>query len=216
MNIALLSEQVSGENDLTGKVIQRLLLKRGNKEIAYIPSQSDASRHYFNLAKEYYRSLGLSLIRYFDLDKEYDTSKFLSLINSGAIHLSGGSTYHFLENLKKRNFLLPLQQYALQGGIIIGVSAGAILMTPGIQSSILCGDPVIDGLDTNSLHLVDWEFIPHFVQSRESRNRIEAYSKTVSRDIYACPDGAGVFLFGQGPEFVGDVEICKDGFWFKP
>jgi len=43
-----------------------------------------------------------------------------------------------------------LIEYARSGGTLIGVSAGAIIMSPNIESSALCGDTNLIGLSEMS------------------------------------------------------------------
>jgi dipeptidase E len=202
-------------NDLIGPAISELFSKKSVKEIAYIPAQSDKTRIYFDMAKEYYRDVGIEASQYFDIDEEYDSRKQAALFQMPAIHLSGGSTYHFLENIQRRGLLLLLREYVLKGGVLIGVSAGAIIMTPRIDSSRLCGDPIIRGLDTNALSLCKFEFVPHFNGSAEEKRKIEEYSRTVNTEVYACSEGSGIIIGTLGQENFGMVEVCKNGDWIK-
>lgn len=209
----MLSSQTAGSNDLIGPVISALYSKKATKEIAYIPAQSDKSRIHFERTKEYYESIGIQVPLYFDVDEEYDARQEERLFQFPAIHLSGGSTYHFLENIKRRNLLLALRDYVLRGGILIGVSAGAILMTPRIESSKLCGDPIIDGLDTAALSLCEFEFLPHYNGGDGEKRNIEKYSRALRTEVYACADGSGILFADCGQEIIGMVEVCRNGTW---
>ena len=44
-----------------------------------------------------------------------------------AIHLTGGNTFQFSYWLRERGLDAELKRYAKAGGVLIGVSAGAIL-----------------------------------------------------------------------------------------
>ncbi|WP_199621429.1 Type 1 glutamine amidotransferase-like domain-containing protein [Paenibacillus alkalitolerans] len=81
-----------------------------------------------------------------------------------AIHLSGGNTFYFLSLLKKRNTMEMLRAYVNKGGILIGVSAGSILMTKTIGFA----GYGVDG-DRNVVY-VDFEFLPHWDGSEETVN----------------------------------------------
>ncbi|MEO7425099.1 MAG: Type 1 glutamine amidotransferase-like domain-containing protein [Fibrobacteria bacterium] len=215
LSFVLLSSQSSGSNDLMRPAISALFSKKSIREIAFIPAQSDKARVYFDMVKEYYRSVGIEASLYFDIDEEYDPRKQAALFQMPAIHLSGGSTYHFLENLQRRSLRSLLREYVLKGGIIIGVSAGAIIMTPRIDSSKLCGDPIIPGLDTTALSLCKFEFVPHFNGSAEEKRIIAEYSRTVRSEVYACSEGSGIIFGSIGQEIIGMVEVCRNGDWIK-
>ena len=108
MNVVYLSNQLTRDNDATDEAILRLLSSRGNYTLAYIPSQADHSRKYYIQAKSYYERMGIKVADYFDLVDEYHVDWTDDLMQTGAIHLSGGSTYHFLQNLLHRRFSIFL------------------------------------------------------------------------------------------------------------
>ena len=113
------------------------LLDKSNPIIDYIPSCADPQRKYYRDRQAYYSRLGMNLEVYFELDEEYHPDMLETLLSCDAIHLSGGNTYYFLYWLRTREMLLPLRQYVSHGGVLIGVSAGSILMTPDISTSTL-------------------------------------------------------------------------------
>ena len=112
------------------------LLADSSLQIGYIPSASDTTRRYFQRVQEHYRDLGLYDVEYFDLGTEFSAepnSEALSrLLSCAVVHLSGGDTTEFLALLQRRNFLSVLRRYVNNGGILLGVSAGAMLMCPDI------------------------------------------------------------------------------------
>ncbi|WP_246805901.1 Type 1 glutamine amidotransferase-like domain-containing protein [Ensifer sp. ENS10] len=79
----------------------------------------------------------LDLALFYDLDEPHSAEDIAALFASDAIHLSGGHTGGFLERLKQSRMLGPIRDWALAGGILIGVSAGAILMAPTITTDAL-------------------------------------------------------------------------------
>jgi len=188
------------------------LIGKKNPKIGYIPSSSDLQRKYFNEVKNYYAKYGVSQFLYFDLDKEFDKSKIPQLKDCDAIHLSGGNTFYFLYSIKKRKFLKFLREYAKSGKILIGVSAGAIIMTPSINTTLAfhpqTGD--LDKLNTaglknfNALHLVNFEFIPHF-DEKEKEVFAKNYSQKRKNPIYACNDGSGIIVNEKKTIFYGKV-----------
>jgi len=210
MSLVFLSDQLIRDNDETDKAILSLLEERDNRTIFYISSQADKTRYFYSRVVSYYARIGIRVSEYFDLENEYNAARIDEIFQAGAVHLSGGSTFHFLQNLQRRGFLSVLQEYAANGGILIGVSAGALLMTPHIEASLVYGDPFIEGIDTRGLNLVDWEFFPHF-NSLITEEKIIAYSRQSGKRIFSCEDGDGIVVSEQGTRFIGRVREYYKG-----
>ena len=211
MKLIFLSNQSDPETDPASGALASLLETGKSPTVTYVPSQADTDRRYHSLAKAYYQGIGMERVDHFDLDARYDETGIGALMESGAIHLSGGSTYHFLRNMQRRNFFSVLRRYVAEGGILIGVSAGAILMTPDITSSTLCGDPVIEGLATEGLGLVDWEFVPHVDSIPGIEGKLIGRSKISPRRILACGDGGGILIANGEIRRVGEIREYQSG-----
>ncbi len=183
-----------------------------NPRIAYIPSGGNSTDLFYNAQKEYYSQYQIDLSPCFYLGDRYQTELLDSLLSADAIHLSGGNTFHFLHWLRKRNLIRPLKQYVEDAGVLIGVSAGAILMTPDIQTSLLCGDSLpFEKFNTQSLGLVDFAFVPH-LGSHANLEDIKVYSRQNSQiSVVACPDNGGIVVVDDEIRLVGEVKIYKNG-----
>lgn len=209
--LVLYSDQILPE---TEKVDQELmaLLGKSNPTIGYIPSSTDPQRKYYEERRAYYAQLGMTLPVYFEVDEAYDPNRLKALLACDAIHLTGGNTYYFLHWLRKRDMLVPLRQYVARGGVLIGVSAGAILMTPDITTAALCGDEPLEGeTDLAALHLVDFAFVPHFGAIPSDLVALQAYSRDRQVVVYACRDGEGIVVEDDQVKCIGDVTVIVDG-----
>ncbi len=213
--LILHSDQVSGKIEVDEASIK--LFTSESPKIAYIPSQSDLQRKYFNQKVEWYKQFGITDLLYFDIDKEYNAEKIPELLSCDAIFLSGGNTYYFLNSLKNRNFIQVLKKFVEKGGILIGVSAGSILMSKTITvTSIvddICDDQNSTGLkDFSALELNDFEFFPHFDKSNNDIvKRLKEYSRTSKSIIYACKDGDGIIVEDDNMQFFGEVMKIENG-----
>lgn len=208
--LVLYSEQISSE---TQAIDQRLLdlVGKQNPTLGYIASSSDPERVWFTQQHRYYHAMGLPLSVYFELDVAYEPEKMAALFACDAIHLSGGNTFYFLHWLRQRNMLAPLRRYVAQGGVLIGVSAGAILMTPDVSTSNFCEDASVAELtDYAGLDLVDFAFVPHWGAYKATLADLEAYSEQQQITVYGCPDGAGIVVEDQQVESFGDVVVVKN------
>jgi dipeptidase E len=198
-----------------GEKIDRELLDMVGKPaptFGFIPSSGDSEYQYFHDRQAYYHRYGVNLGVYFELDNKYYPEILPSLLACDAIHLSGGNTFQFLYWLQKRNLLPALREYVNKGGILIGVSAGAILMTPNISTATLCGDsPTDPEMDLSALRLVDFAFVPHADVNPGGFAALRAFSNSHHLPIYACRDGDGIVIRDDALIRLGQVVQIDNG-----
>ena len=176
--------------------------------IGYVPSSADPPRRYFRERQAYYSRMGMDLQVYFELDKDYHPNLLQSLLSCDAIRLSGGDTYYFLYWLQKRQMLNPLRHYVERGGVLVGVSAGSILMSRDISICTLYREePITVQTDLMSLNLVDFAFAPHYGTRRMSTTvpLLKEYSRDHHIVVYACGDSGGIVVDQEHVKCVGDV-----------
>lgn len=200
--IIFYSDQVIAENE---RLDRRFLEMTGKSKprLAYIPSASDSTRKYYKEKCEYYRRYGIEDILYFDLNKEYDPGLTGELLACDAIHLSGGDPFQFLGSIKKRNFGPVLKKYHQNGGILLGISAGAIVLTPSINISHVFYKSRTD--KHQAVGLVDFHFLPHWNQREDRLDDVIRFSKEQNATVYACRDGDGMVFKDGEVELVGGL-----------
>lgn len=112
-------------------ISQLLLSLTTNKpKIGYIASAPDPQRKYYQQTQQLYSELNADMTVYLELELAFDQQTLESLFACDVIHLSGGDTQRFLQAIKQRRLIESLVAFALNGGAIVGVSAGAMLLTP--------------------------------------------------------------------------------------
>lgn len=178
--------------------------------IGYIPSCTDKNRKYYKQTQEWYSQFGRIYLNYFDLDLEYDEKEITKLLKNDAIYLSGGNTYYFLHSIKKHNFIPILKDYVSNGGVLIGYSAGSLIMCPDIEiCSIdydLDGDSNDIGLkDLSAINLVNFYIYPHYDKNEIITKRLKKYSQKIKNTIYAYNDGDGIVVEDNDIKLFGDV-----------
>jgi dipeptidase E len=201
------------------KIDQELLSMVGkpNPTFGFIPSACDGEYEYFHDRQAYYHRYGINLGVYFELDNRYYPEILPSLLACDAIHLSGGNTFHFLYWLQKRDLLPALRDYVEKGGILIGVSAGAILMTPDISSASLCGDAPTDPvMDLTGLRLVDFSFVPHADKINGGFQVLRNFSIEHHLPVFACRDGDGIVIRDDSLIRLGQVIQIENGDIMQP
>jgi dipeptidase E len=186
------------------------IIGKSKPVLGYISSISDPKRIYYQIQKSYYARFGINLAVYFELDVSFDTKKLTTLFACDAIHLSGGNTFYFLHYLRKRNMIEPLKEYVKKGGILIGVSAGAILMTRNVSSAILCGDtPIENDSNWDALGLVKFAFAPHFESIKDGIVTLQQYANKHKVKVYSCRDGDGIIIQGEQVKCFGNVVLVE-------
>ncbi|QFU23115.1 Type 1 glutamine amidotransferase-like domain-containing protein [Shewanella eurypsychrophilus] len=167
------------------------------KHIGHIASQPDPGRGYYVSTQQMYSRLGGRLNCYLELEDGFNEASLKQLLACDVIHLSGGDTYRFLKWLRYRGLLPVLRQYVTEGGALIGVSAGAMIMTPSVETASLCGDINRVGLQVLSgLSAVPFHFVPHVSYTQTPaiiEQELRALSKGISQ-VYFCSDNDSLVI----------------------
>jgi len=209
--LAFYSDQQIGQSPVMDERLLNLIGKQ-RPTIGYIPSSTDPDKIWYGQRQNYYKSMNADLSVYFELEAAYTPDNIKDLFACDAIHLSGGRTYNFLYLLRKRNLFSPLREYVANGGVLIGVSAGAILMTPEISTTHLCGEEPSGNLsDLSALNLVDFALLPHLNKIESAQSKMVEYSITQKRRIFGCNDGDGIIVNNESIECIGNLLLMENG-----
>ncbi len=206
-----------GQNSGNKRIHEKLssILGRKARSFTYVPSSHENGEHYFRRIKKRYARYGFKKFRYFAVDSDFLMREMREALKSDVIYLAGGNTFYFLKHLRESGFLKKLEAYAKRGGVVAGLSAGAIMMTPTIA---LAAYPPPDA-DLNEvklknwrgLGLVDFEFLPHYSNSKSASEAMLRYSRRTQRLIFATPDGSGIAVDGEAFHIFGPVYIFYRG-----
>jgi dipeptidase E len=183
------------------------LLENPNPTLTFIPSSSFDGESEFRDFVDQYQAFGVNRFLYFPVDVPHDRVLLSEVFSSDLIHLGGGNTFYFLKYLRLRGLLPFLKEFALGGGVISGLSAGAILMTPNIHTA---GYPKFDRDENeeevknfNAMNLVKFEFFPHYKNSARYDKELVRESKRGALPLFALPDGSGIIKEGDKMTFIG-------------
>lgn len=193
-----------GGDDEDNCDLDRILLEMSGTArplITYIPSCSYESEDYFRDFVKQYEKFRVKRILNFPIDINIEPILMREVFKSDIIHLSGGNTFYFLHCLRKAKLLGELKKFVRRGGILTGLSAGGILMTPNIETAAFPSFDRDDNEDNlknlNSLGLVKFFFFPHYRNSKRYDDELIRYSRTANLPVYAVPDGAGIIVNGE-------------------
>jgi dipeptidase E len=184
-------------------------------KITYIPACSYDGEMDFRRFVCHNRQFGTNRFLYFPIDIPYDEIMLREMLTSDIIHLSGGNTFYFLHHLRKTGLLDQLKYFVNRGGVLTGLSAGAILMTPSITAASY---PEFDRDDNDekvrnwrALGLVKFEFFPHYRNSRRYDQELCLQSKKTKLPIYALPDASGLIIEDDEMRILGKAWAFYQG-----
>lgn len=204
--LVLLSEW---RDDISSEFEKRIvsLIGKERSKLGYIPSQTDPDGTYYYPMKNRLDRLGFSGYVYCDIDEEFEARVLEDLGNCDAIFLSGGNTFHFLARLRERGMLDWLRGYVNRGGVVIGVSAGAMIMTDNINvaeyvDAKYLASSQLSSSQYGALGLVDFYFYPHWTEEPSQQRAIKELKRSDNNTtIFACPDGGAIVIDGVKREY---------------
>jgi dipeptidase E len=137
----------------------------------------------------------------------FDWKKRLAEVD--VILVSGGNTFHLLDQVRKTGFDIWLKEN-LGKKVYVGISAGSIIVTPTIAiASIDNGDINIPGIeDLSGLSLVRFEVSPHTPEN-VSHEANKIYLKTIRNDLYALDNNSALSVEKTS------LKVISEGEWIK-
>lgn len=144
----------------------------GNSKIGFIPTASelDDDRWYMEKDREDLIKMRFNVID-IDISKERKEEIIEKFNSVNAIFVAGGNSFYLLQQLKRKDVLQELIEFA-NNKIYIGSSAGACITCPSIDYVEDLDDksqaPLLS--NCNAMNLVDFYILPHY-------NSKEKYTK---------------------------------------
>ncbi len=182
----------------------------GEVKVAYIPIAANAEegnkdwviKDFLNLWRYGYNHIDM-------VDPSADGVDWHErLSQADVIQLSGGNTFHLLDQARKAGLDKWLKNN-LKNKVYVGGSASSILVTPTIAVAGMgtFHDENLPGLkDLTGLGYVDFEIVPH-APGWVSYKEAEDYAKTASNKVYVLDDQSAIAVNGR------EVEVISEGAW---
>jgi dipeptidase E len=207
MNIFLLSCTDNLNSELR-ETLGAEIKKRGNK-VAYISSEpQEAPRPYYLSTIDDYEKISEGVeVDYFDLSLDFSDESLEEMLHYGTIYLSGGNTYIFMNDARKRRLYKLLRMHLNNGGLLVGASAGALMMTPTIDLADGFDENIFGLTDVKGFAFVPFEFHPHYEVIHNEY--LSSYIEGKDITIYTCKDGDGIFCGDDGVQLFGEVKEFK-------
>lgn len=185
------------------------LVGKNEPRITFIPSAHHVPDFEYRYFCETFSAHGYHDVHIFNVDQPHSPEQVHYALSADLVYLSGGNTFYFLKSIRNHSFDQQLIEYVQRGGVLAGLSAGAILMTPTIATASY---PKFDRDDNDvkirsmeSLGLVPFDFFPHYDAQPEYAAELVKQSKKLARPIYAVADGGGIIVEENRMSFFGDV-----------
>ena len=206
-------------NEPIDRAALRLTGKK-NPRFVFIPSANHVPEFEYEYVKETYGALGVTNIAQLNLDRPYSLTDAEKIIKSAdIIYLSGGNTFYFLKSIRRNHFDRLLLKFVNSGGVLAGLSAGAIIMTPSIATASYPkfdrDENTVGIRNFDALGLVNFEFFPHYNHEPEYARELRKQSTLIKHPIYGVSDGGGIIVENERLSFFGNVWGHVDGKQFE-
>jgi dipeptidase E len=171
----------------------RSLSGRKAPRILYIPSARSSRQKAFDDVHSYYSKLGFPDVTFFEPEDQPPDGGVRAFQNTDVVHLSGGEVIAFARRLRMTGCDLHLKKFLDRGGVVLGVSAGAMILSRTFKTSVLFGERG----EFQGLGVVDFEIIPHASEHFPRRDLIDRFAKEKSVPVYAMDDGDIITVNGR-------------------
>lgn len=184
------------------------------KRLLYIPSQKEGALEEIKLAKRALKKRDIKLTACC-LESEKTASIKEKIKTSQILFLGGGNTFSFMNDLRRHGLKGDFKAHLKAGRLIVGLSAGAILMTPSMLMACYptkdadeCSNP---NASMKGLGLVPFEICPHYKNSKTMNKDLEIYSSLHNNLVYAVKDGAFLAVKGTSMHFSEHASLFTNG-----
>jgi dipeptidase E len=180
----------------------RSLSGKKNPKIVYLGSTSNARRKVFDDCKKYYEKIGLPDVQLFEPEQANSDEKSIAFKNTDVVHLSGGEVIPFADRLRATGCDHLLKDFVQRGGVVVGVSAGAMILGRTFKTSAIFKE---NGFFIG-LGLYDFEIIPHASEMFPRNDAVKIFAEKNNVNIYTLNDGDILVIHGKKIKTLGNID----------
>lgn len=180
----------TGEQD---SGLLRALTGKKNPRILYVPSVRKARGKVFEETKSYYTKLGFTEVDLLEPEELSIQGCRTALSAADVVHLSGGEVIAFALRLKQTGCDVLVREFVHRGGVVLGVSAGAMILSSSFKTATLFRERG----EFFGLGIIDFEIVPHAEEHFPCRDLLEKFASEKSVSLYAMNDGDIVVVHGK-------------------
>lgn len=174
------------QESVLDKMVSELFIKP-NMQVAYMPSDGANSSNpkYESFWNNYVGRNNSEMVSINNSLRGSDVvNENQKIIKSDALILTGGNTFQFLNHLKQSGLDKTIVEYSKSDKIIVGFSAGAIILSSTIEIAQLppCDENLIGLTDLSALNLIEFDIYPHYDET-EHKDIVDEYEKKTGRNV---------------------------------
>ena len=179
-----------------------------NKKVAFIPTASlhEGYTGYVGSARKLFKKLGASVTEVDISTEAYSTIQAV-FEDSDVIYFTGGNSFFLMDQLRKTETDELLKKELVNGKLMIGESAGAIICAPTIQYIEQMDEKPEDYSqeDNEGLDLIDFYVLPHYLTAPFKKITERIMAEFSDLNICAINNHQAIIVNDEGSKV-----ICKD------
>ena len=161
-----------------------------NKPVLYIPFAMDEEK-YEKCYNWFKREIVYFGVNNFEMVRSSLELQKINLLNYSSIFIGGGNTYKLLKELQSNSNLEKIKKYLLDGGIVYGGSAGAIIFGKDIDGCALMDDKL--EINTRGFNLINgYSLLCHYNKNR----------------LLFLPEEVVLLVTNKKIKFIGEKKYC--------
>lgn len=213
-NIILLSGVDTSDNVEALKYIKQKYPKF--TKVCYIPAEKiDSDEEVQRAKRDFKKHVKISKFELAILEDENSKNVKDKIKRADILFLGGGNTFHFFDNIKKRGLKSTLKSHLKAGKLIVGLSAGGIVLTPSLMMACYPSKDA-DGChdkrkDLKGLGFLPFEVCPHYKNSKHMNKDLLVYSSLHNLPLYGIKDGDFVAVGDEGVYFSNKTTLFFHG-----
>jgi len=187
----------------TIKIDKEIIKASGGKNasVLFFPTAAGESDGYIKGFSKYYSSLGCAKIESIKLNQESLKEAREKIFRASIIYLGGGSTELLIDVFKKKKIIPALKEFLEKGGILVGMSAGAVALG---EVSILSEIEEDLKFGKGFGFLPNFIFLPHY--EKKYKGKVFLIKKRFpQKTVFLLPEKTAVYIKGKSKKYFGRV-----------
>lgn len=164
------------------------------KNALYIPAGLDGAKEEFKQFKKDFKAIGVKKTNFLALENETPSRAKEKISQAEIVFLGGGNTFYFYSQITKNKLKTAFINHVKKGRLLIGLSAGGIIMTPTLMMACY---PDIDADELSgevdhfkSLGFTKFEICPHYRNAKKMNLNLMTYTALYPYPVYGLRDGS--------------------------
>ena len=202
--------QTSYETENIDKEIVKMSEKE-NPNLLFIGLASSYSDSYYDLIKKIYKNLGCecAYLKKKNVINNPDIIKN-KILNADIIYIGGGDTIKLMEVVKEYEIDKLLQEAYEKGTVLVGISAGGILLSKeGYSDSLILRGESDKYAFIDGLGFVNISFCPHYNADDNKKNCLFNDLENTSKEVYGVENCSAIKMIGDKISIIKSKETAN-------